>query len=132
MALAVQELGAFDLILGPESRGFIYGVPLAYNLRKGFVPVRKAGKLPHETVKKEYALEYGDAVIEMHRDAIIPGQRIVIADDLLATGGTAKVITELAEELGGVVAGLVFLIELEALNGREALRGYPVRSVLKY
>ena len=122
----------FDLILGPESRGFIFGVPLAYNLRKGFVPVRKAGKLPHETVKKEYALEYGTAAIEMHRDAVKPGQRVVIADDLLATGGTAKAIAALVEELGGTVTAFVFLVELAALKGKDILAGYNVRSILRY
>ena len=123
---------AFDKILGPESRGFIFGVPLAYNLGKGFIPVRKAGKLPHATLRQEYALEYGTATVEIHRDAIKPGQRIVVVDDLLATGGTAKAIAELVKSLGGVISSYVFLIELTALNGRDALREYPVRSVLQY
>ena len=122
----------FDLILGPESRGFIFGVPLAFHLGKGFVPVRKAGKLPSDTVSKTYALEYGEATIEMHRDAITPGQKVVIVDDLLATGGTCRALTSLAEECGSVVAGLIFLIELEALKGRDVLQGYHVESVLKY
>jgi adenine phosphoribosyltransferase len=122
----------FDLILGPESRGFIFGVPMAYKLGKGFVPVRKAGKLPRETVRKEYALEYGAASIEIHRDAIKPGQRVVVADDLLATGGTAKAIAELVEELGGEVAAFVFLIELVPLEGAGLLKGYNVKTILKY
>ena len=122
----------FDLILGPESRGFIFGTPLAYNLGKGFVPVRKAGKLPYDTVKKEYSLEYGSSIIEMHRDAIKPGQKVIVADDLLATGGTAKAIAELVEEVGGFVAAFVFFIELAALGGRETLRGYRIESALQY
>jgi adenine phosphoribosyltransferase len=123
---------AFDMILGPESRGFIYGMPLAYNLGKGFVPVRKAGKLPAETVKKEYVLEYGTAVIEMHKDALRPGQRVVVADDLLATGGTAKAIADLVTEIGCEIAAYVFFIELEELRGRDVLAGYNVDSVLVY
>jgi adenine phosphoribosyltransferase len=122
----------FDLMLGPESRGFIFGMPLAYNLDKGFVPVRKAGKLPAEVVRREYALEYGTATIEIHKDAIQPGQRVVIADDLLATGGTAKAIVELVEEMGAQVAAMIFFIELEDLGGRGLLAGYDVRSILKY
>ena len=122
----------FDLILGPESRGFIFGVPLAYKLGKGFVPVRKAGKLPCETARKEYALEYGKAVIEVHRDAIAPGQRVIIADDLLATGGTALAAAEITESLGGTVAGFAFLIELESLRGRDLLKNYDVKTVLLY
>lgn len=94
----------FDLVLGPESRGFIFGMPVAYNMSKGFVPVRKAGKLPAEVVSKEYALEYGTATIEIHKDAIQPGQKVVIVDDLMATGGTAKAIVEMVEEMGGEVA----------------------------
>lgn len=122
----------YDLILGPESRGFIFGVPVAYNLKKGFVPVRKAGKLPYETRSKSYGLEYGKATIEIHKDAMEPGQRVVIIDDLLATGGTCKALAELVEESGGVIAGMVFLIELAGLNGRDQLKGYDVRSVLQY
>ncbi len=123
---------SFDLIVGPESRGFIFGVPLAYNMKKGFVPIRKAGKLPAETWKKEYALEYGTAVIEMHKDAIKPGQRVVIVDDLIATGGTTKAIIELVEQAGGIVSGLCFLIELEALKGRAQIGDYFCQSVIKY
>jgi len=122
----------FDTILGPESRGFIFGMPMAYNLSKGFVPVRKAGKLPANVVKREYKLEYGTAVIEVHRDAIIPGHRYIIADDLLATGGTAKAIADLVTELGGVIVSALFFIELSGLGGREVLEGYDVRSVLSY
>ncbi len=122
----------FDVILGPESRGFLFGMPLAYNLHKSFVPVRKAGKLPAETASKEYTLEYGTAKIEIHRDAIKPGSRVLVADDLLATGGTAKAITELAEEMGATVAAMIFFIELNELKGRDALKGYDVRSVLAY
>ncbi|HOQ16084.1 MAG TPA: adenine phosphoribosyltransferase [Defluviitaleaceae bacterium] len=122
----------FDLIVGPESRGFIFGVPLAYNLNKGFIPVRKKGKLPYKTLQKEYALEYGTAIVEMHVDAIQPGQKIVIVDDLLATGGTSKAIVDLVKEAGGEVVKLVYLIELEALKGREALKGYNVESIIKY
>ena len=122
----------FDLVVGPESRGFIFGVPIAYKLHKGFVPVRKKGKLPYITVTKSYNLEYGSAEIEMHKDAIAKGQRVVVIDDLLATGGTCKALTELVEEIGGIVASLVFLIELEALKGRELLKGYNVHSIIQY
>jgi len=122
----------FDLIIGPESRGFIFGVPLAYNLRKGFVPVRKAGKLPFETRSKSYGLEYGTATIEIHTDAIKPGQKVVVIDDLLATGGTCKALAELVEEAGGEIVSMVFLIELIGLNGRDQLKGYDVKSILQY
>ena len=122
----------FDLIAGPESRGFIFGVPLAYNMDKGFIPVRKKGKLPAETVSKEYSLEYGTATIEIHKDAIQKGQKVVIVDDLLATGGTCKALVEMIEEVGGIVAGMVFLIELEGLNGRELLGDYNIHSILQY
>lgn len=122
----------FDLVLGPESRGFIFGVPIAYNLNKGFVPVRKQGKLPCETVKMEYDLEYGSAVIEIHKDAIQPGQKVVIIDDLIATGGTIEAITKLVTSLGGEIVKIVFLMELEGLNGRERLAGFNVESVIHY
>ena len=122
----------FDAVVGPESRGFIFGVPVAYNLKKSFVPVRKKGKLPCETIEKTYDLEYGTATIEMHKDAIKPGQKVVIVDDLIATGGTIEAIVELIEELGGEVVKIVFLMELEGLNGREKLQGYDVESVIKY
>lgn len=122
----------FNIVVGPESRGFIFGVPIAYNLHKGFVPVRKKGKLPCETVEKEYELEYGSAIIEMHKDSIKPGDKVVIVDDLIATGGTIEAIVKLIEQLGGEVVGAVFLIELEGLNGREKLKGYNVESIIKY
>lgn len=122
----------FDLVLGPESRGFIFGMPVAYNMKRGFVPIRKKGKLPAEVISREYALEYGTATIEMHKDALRPGQKIVIVDDLLATGGTAKAIVEMVESVGAEVAALVFLIELDFLEGRKALPGYRVESVIHY
>jgi len=122
----------FDSILGPESRGFIFGMPMAYKLGKGFVPVRKAGKLPGEVAKREYALEYGTATIEVHRDAIVPGHRYIIADDLLATGGTAKATADLITEMGGIVVSTLFFIELTGLKGRDEMTGYDVRSVLAY
>jgi adenine phosphoribosyltransferase len=122
----------FDGVLGPESRGFIFGVPVAYKMNKGFVPVRKAGKLPAETCAKEYTLEYGSATIEIHKDAITPGGRYVLVDDLLATGGTAKAAAELVREMGGVVVAHIFFIELTGLNGREVLAGEDVRALLAY
>jgi adenine phosphoribosyltransferase len=122
----------YDIIIGPESRGFIFGMPIAYNQKKGFVPVRKKGKLPAEVVRKEYSLEYGTAVIEMHADALKKGQKVLIVDDLLATGGTTKAIIELVEEMGAEVSGLIFLIELEELKGREALNGYYAESIIRY
>lgn len=123
----------FDVVVGPESRGFIFGMPIAYNLGKPFAPVRKKGKLPCETVSVEYDLEYGSAVIEMHKTAIKPGQRVVIVDDLMATGGTLEAIVKLVEQLGGKVVGAVFLIELAGLKGREKLKNIPnVESVICY
>lgn len=122
----------FDYIIGPESRGFIFGMPVAYALKKGFIPIRKKGKLPAETVSKEYSLEYGTAVIEMHKDAIKKGDRVVVVDDLIATGGTAKAIAELIEECGGEIASFQFVIELEGLEGRKVLEGYKVESIIKY
>ena len=122
----------FDVIVGTESRGFIFGVPIAYNLHKAFVPVRKKGKLPCETVSLEYDLEYGSAVIEMHKDSIKPGQKVVLVDDLVATGGTIEAAIKLVEELGGEVVKVVFLMELAGLKGRERLKGYEVESVLCY
>ena len=122
----------FDVVVGTESRGFIFGVPIAYNLHKAFVPVRKKGKLPCETVSMEYDLEYGSAVIEMHKDSIKPGQKVVLVDDLVATGGTIEAAIKLVEELGGEVVKVVFLMELAGLKGRERLKGYAVESVLCY
>ena len=122
----------FDVVVGPESRGFIFGVPIAYNLNKAFIPVRKKGKLPCETVEIEYDLEYGSAVIEMHKDSIKPGQKVVIIDDLMATGGTIEAIIKLIEGLGGEVVKTVFLMELEGLNGRKKLEGYDVETVIAY
>ena len=122
----------FDGVVGTESRGFIFGVPIAYNLHKAFVPVRKKGKLPCETVSMEYDLEYGSAVIEMHKDSIKPGQKVVLVDDLVATGGTIEAAIKLVEELGGEVVKVVFLMELAGLKGRERLKGYDVESVLCY
>lgn len=122
----------FDLVVGPESRGFIFGVPIAYNLHKGFVPVRKKGKLPCETISMEYDLEYGSAVIELHKDSIKPGQKVVIIDDLIATGGTIEAIIKLVEMLGGEVVKICFVMELAGLKGRERLNGYEVSSVVTY
>ena len=122
----------FDVITGLESRGFIFGMPLAYNLHKPFVLVRKAGKLPCETVSRTYDLEYGSATIEMHKDSIKPGQKVVIVDDLIATGGTTEAIIKLVEELGGEVVKVLFLMELEGLKGRDKIAGYDVESVIKY
>ena len=121
-----------DVIVGIESRGFILGAPIALELGLGFVPVRKLGKLPAETVRAEYALEYGTNTVEIHKDAIEPGQRVAIVDDLLATGGTAAASVQLAEELGGEIAGLVFLVELTFLNGRERLKGYHMETLVEY
>ena len=136
--LAIDELQKkldgvdFDVLVGTESRGFIFGTPLAYNLHKPFVLVRKSGKLPREVITKEYALEYGTAKIEIHRDAIKPGQRVVMIDDLIATGGTMKAAAELVEELGGKVVKIIFLLELAGLEGRKTLAGYDVESVVCY
>jgi adenine phosphoribosyltransferase len=121
-----------DAVVGIESRGFIFGAPIAYALGIGYIPVRKLGKLPGETVREEYALEYGTNTVEVHKDAVQPGQRVLIADDLLATGGTSAAAVRLIEKLGGEVAGLVFLVELAFLNGREALEGYAIRSLIEY
>lgn len=121
-----------DVIVGTESRGFMFGVPIAYNLHKPFVPVRKKGKLPCETVSRSYDLEYGSATIEMHRDSIKPGQKVTVIDDLIATGGTVEAAVKLIEELGGEVVKIVFLMELAGLKGREKLAGYDVASVIRY
>ena len=136
--LAIDEMQKFlegvefDVIAGTESRGFIFGVPIAYNLHKAFVPVRKKGKLPRETVSAEYELEYGKAEIEMHKDAIQPGQKVVLVDDLIATGGTIEAAARLVEQLGGEVVKIIFLMELEGLKGREKLKGYDLESVIHY
>ncbi len=122
----------FDVVVGPESRGFVFGMPVAYELNKGFVMVRKKGKLPCETIEAEYDLEYGTAVVEMHKDSIKPGQRVVIVDDLIATGGTIEAIVKMIESLGGIVVKIVFLMELCGLNGRDRLKGYDVESVVAY
>ena len=122
----------FDVIAGAESRGFIFGVPIAYALNKPFVPVRKAGKLPCATVSKTYDLEYGSATIEMHKDSIKPGQKVVLVDDLIATGGTIEAAAQLVEELGGIVEKIVFLLELAGLHGRDKLEAYDVASVITY
>ncbi|HHX55563.1 MAG TPA: adenine phosphoribosyltransferase [Clostridiales bacterium] len=122
----------FDMIIGPESRGFIFGVPIAYNMYKPFIPIRKKGKLPYKTIEQEYDLEYGTEIVEIHKDAIKPGQKVAIVDDLIATGGTIEAITKLVDKLGGEVVKIVFLMELEGLNGRDKLIGYDVESVIKY
>ncbi len=121
-----------DIIVGPEARGFLVGTPVAFNMGVGFVPVRKPGKLPWETVKYEYELEYGTDALEIHKDAIKPGQRVAIVDDLLATGGTVLAAAKLVEKLGGEVVSLNFLIELAFLNGRENLKDYSVQSLVIY
>lgn len=121
-----------DVIVGLESRGFMFGVPLAYNLHKAFVPVRKKGKLPCETISQTYDLEYGSEEIEIHKDAIRPGQKVAVVDDLIATGGTVEAAVKLIERLGGEVVKIVFLMELKGLNGREKLEGYNVDSVIRY
>ena len=123
---------SYDVVVGPESRGFIFGVPIAYAEHKGFVPVRKKGKLPCETISMKYDLEYGSAELEIHRDAIKPGQKVVIVDDLLATGGTMEAIVKLIEKLGGEVVRICFVMELAGLNGRERLKDYPVESLVVY
>lgn len=131
--LAAHYAGAgIQTVVGVESRGFILGAPLAYLLNCGFVPVRKFGKLPSQTVSVEYALEYGTNVVEMHTDSIRPGQRVLIVDDLLATGGTVSAAMELVEKLGGHIAGIAFLVELTFLKGREQLGGHDVFALIKY
>jgi len=122
----------YDVVVGPESRGFIFGMPIAYNNRKPFVLIRKQGKLPCETVSKDYDLEYGKATIEMHKDSIIPGQRVLIVDDLIATGGTTEAMIQLIESLGGVVVGIVVLIELAGLNGRARVANYRLDAAISY
>ncbi|MBP2642313.1 MAG: apt [Firmicutes bacterium] len=121
-----------DIVVGPEARGFAVGAPVAYALGAGFVPVRKPGKLPAEKLTYEYSLEYGKDTLEIHKDAIAPNQRILIADDLLATGGTTRATIEMVEKLGGNVVGTAFFIELSFLNGRNILADYPIFSLVKY
>lgn len=136
--LAIDSIDAqldgvdYDLVVGPESRGFIFGVPIAYKNHKGFVPVRKKGKLPYKTIQASYDLEYGTETIEIHTDSIKPGQKVVIIDDLIATGGTTKAIIDLVEQLGGEVVKIVFLIELVDLKGRDILSEYDVASVATF
>lgn len=138
LRLTIDALGAqyegtrIDVVVGIEARGFIFAPALAYNLGAGFVPVRKPRKLPAECAAISYDLEYGQDTLEIHRDAIGKGHKVIIADDLLATGGTAKAVVELVEQLGGEVVGLVFVVELEFLPGRKKLHGYDVRSLIKY
>ena len=122
----------YDLVVGPESRGFIFGVPVAYLTGKGFIPVRKKGKLPRETVSRKYDLEYGQAEIEIHKDAVKPGQKVIIVDDLIATGGSAEAAAKLVEDLGGQVVKMLFVMELAGLKGREKLKGYDVASLIIY
>ena len=138
LKLAIDELVKqldgieFDAIAGLESRGFIFGTPLSYILNKPFIPIRKKGKLPREVITKSYELEYGTAEIEVHKESVKKGMRVVVIDDLLATGGTAKAGAELIEELGGSVEAVLFLIELKGLNGRAKLNNYTVKSVIEY
>ena len=138
LKLAIDEMAKLlegvecDVIAGAESRGFIFGMPLAYLLHKPFVLIRKVGKLPCETISKTYDLEYGSATIEVHKDSIKPGQKVVLIDDLIATGGTMKAAAELVEELGGEVVKMLFLIELAGLEGRKVLEGYDVDAVVTY
>lgn len=138
LQLAVKGLRAelrdlhYDLIVGPESRGFIFGVPVAYAEHKGFVPIRKEGKLPAETIRESYELEYGTETIEIHKDAIHPGQKVVIVDDLIATGGTTEAMIRLVERLGGEVVKILFVLELKGLNGREKLGNYRISSLVSY
>ena len=122
----------FDLIVAPEARGFLIGAPMSYQMKKAFVPIRKKGKLPSKTLTYEYELEYGTDILEVHSDAIKPGDKVLIVDDLLATGGTVNAIVEMVEKLGGEVVGLEFLIELNFLNGRELLKNYRVESLIQY
>jgi adenine phosphoribosyltransferase len=126
-----KEVGA-EIIVGPEARGFIIGCPVAYALEIGFAPVRKPGKLPREVISADYGLEYGTDTLTMHKDAIKPGQKVLICDDLLATGGTVEATVRLIEELGGVVVGAAFIIELMDLNGREKIKNCPIKTLIQY
>jgi adenine phosphoribosyltransferase len=135
---AVNEIAEYakeknaDVIVGPEARGFIVGCPVAYSLELGFVPVRKNGKLPREVIRVDYGLEYGNDALTIHKDAISPGQRVLVMDDLLATGGTIEATIKLVEELGGIVVGIAFMIELTYLNGREKLKNYDLFTLTQY
>lgn len=129
---SAKEAGDFDLVAGTESRGFLFGTPVAYALGKGFIAVRKKGKLPRETIYEEYDLEYGTAALEIHKDSIKPGQRILVVDDLLATGGTADATVKLIERLGGTVVRICFVMELAGLEGRKKLEGYDIDSLIIY
>lgn len=122
----------FDLVVGAESRGFVFGAPVAYAMGKGFILVRKKGKLPRETISEDYDLEYGKATVEMHKDAIRPGQRVVIVDDLIATGGTTEAIVRMVEREGGIVVRIGFVMELAGFRGRDRLKGYDVDSLITY
>lgn len=121
-----------EMIVGPEARGFIVGCPVAYELGIGFAPVRKKGKLPRETIEVSYGLEYGSDILQVHKDAIKPGQKVLVCDDLLATGGTIAATIELIEKLGGVVVGTAFFIELTDLNGRDKIKGYDIFNLMEY
>ena len=128
----IREFDDFDLVVGPESRGFIFGTPIACSLKKGFIPVRKKGKLPYKTISEKYELEYGTDILEMHQDAIKNGQKVIIVDDLLATGGTTETIIKLVEKLGGEVVGIIYFVELKELKGREKLKNYRVSSLVQF
>ena len=132
--LLLEQLNGidFDVVVGLESRGFLFGMPIAYTLGKAFVPIRKKGKLPCETISTEYDLEYGKASIELHKDAILPGQRVVLIDDLIATGGTVAAGIQLIEQLGGDIVKILFLLELKGLEGRKKLEKYDVASIIAY
>ena len=132
LMLEPYEKEGVDIVVGMESRGFIFSAPMAYLLKSGLVPVRKLGKLPAETLTVEYALEYGSNTLEIHRDAVKPGQKVLIVDDLLATGGTVRGTIDLVERLQGNVIGVAFLVELQFLKGRERLQGHRVTSVIRY
>ena len=132
MIQEIKGFGDFNIIVGPESRGFIFGTPIAYAMEKGFAPIRKKGKLPYKTICVEYQLEYGKDKLEMHIDAVKNGDKVVIVDDLLATGGTTESNIKLVEQLGGEVVGIVYFIELSFLNGRDKLKGYKVKSLVEY
>ena len=131
LAALVQHL-EIDLVVGPEARGFLIGAPLAYKLGAGFVPVRKSGKLPGEVIEASYQLEYGEDTLQIHKDAISPGVKVLVLDDLLATGGTVWSTADLVQSLGGEIVGFAFLVELTFLKGRDKLKGYPVFSLLEY